>query len=322
MKNYLRKTRCFKGIRFLLYVKLICLFWCFSFLIPGVIFADNKPKILVINSDTSVEKYREPQEEFKRVMSQPVLEVDLGNKKWDIANVEDLLYDEEPDIIYCIGTKAYLIANKYAKDKDIVFSSIINWLRLPITEKTYGVSNELHVGMEIMLFRYIFPNIQKIGVLYSKKYTEEWFTNAGSEAEKMGVKIVGHAISQKKQIISDLRKLLSKVDAFWLISDPELISDKEGLLKILQECDVQKIPVFSYHEAFVNLGAVLIVSVDNPTIGRQSASIVKEVLSVNKLDEKVQFPAGSRIILNLKKVKEYGLEYNKNALDSVNQLIE
>jgi crossover junction endodeoxyribonuclease RuvC len=35
----------------------------------------------------------------------------------DIADIEDLLYDEDPDVIYCIGTKAYLFANKYAPKK-------------------------------------------------------------------------------------------------------------------------------------------------------------------------------------------------------------
>jgi putative ABC transport system substrate-binding protein len=40
------------------------------------------------------------------------------------------------------------------------------------------------------------------------------------------------------------------------------------------------------------------------------------------MEEKVQYPAGSHIILNLKKVKEYGLHYNEEALSVVNQIVE
>ena len=40
-------------------------------------------------------------------------------------------------------------------------------------------------------------------------------------------------------------------------------------------------------------GAVLIVSVDEPTIGRQAAGMAKEITSVGKMEEKVQYPAGS-----------------------------
>jgi len=319
MKNYLKKIGFFEIARFLPYAKLIWVF-CLILPIPGVVSAEKDPKILLINSDASLEKYREPQEAFKEVISYPVVEVNLGDENRELSDVEDLIYDEDPDIIYSIGTKAYLIANKYAKKKNIVFSSIINWLRLPITDKTYGVSNELHAGQEIMLFRYFFPNVQKIGVLYSKKYTRQWFKNARDEAGEMGVEIIGRAVSKKKQTVSALKKLLPKVDAFWLISDPVLMTTKEDLLNILQECDAQKVPVFSYHEAFADLGVVLVVSADNPTIGRQAAGIVTEVLSGGKPDEKVQFPAGSHIIFNLTKVKEYGLQYNEDAISIANEV--
>jgi len=284
--------------------------------------AGNK-KILLINSDASVEKYKAAHQEFQKAISDsfPVMEVDLADKRWEIPDVEELLFDEDPDIIYCIGTKAYLIANKYASEKSIVFSSTVNWLRLPVTPKTYGVSSELHAVMQLMLFRYIFPDIQKIGVLYSEKYTEQWFKKVRNEVEEMGVGIIGQVVSEKDSIPA-LNKLLPDINALWLISDPEIISGKKDLLEILDACGTRKIPVFSYHEAFAELGAALTISADNYTIGRQSAGIVTEVLSGSGMDEKVQFPAGSHIIMNLRKVKEFGLQYSEDALGSVNHIIE
>jgi len=100
------------------------------------------------------------------------------------------------------------------------------------------------------------------------------------------------------------------------------MSDKKMLMEVFKKCDVRKVPVLSYHDVFTDYGAILIVSVDNPTIGRQAAGIAKEVLSVGKVEEKTQYPAGSHIILNLKKLKECGLSYNEEALGSVNQIIE
>jgi putative tryptophan/tyrosine transport system substrate-binding protein len=292
------------------------------FIEPDTGFADTTPTILLLNSDTSVVKYRETQDAFLTAVPHPVIKVNLGDDKVDIADIQDILYDEDPDVIYCIGSKAYLLANQYAPGTPIVFSSIINWLRMPVTDSTYGVSNELHAGMELMLFRYIFPNFQKFGVLYSGQYTEEWFTNAKQKAKEMGVELVGQEISKKRQVISSLKKILPKVDAFWLISDPEIMSAKEDLLAILEECDARQIPVLSYHEAFAEFGATMTVTADNPTIGGQAASIVTEVLSENMLGEKVQFPAGTSIVLNMKKVKAYNLEYSEDALLGVNRIIE
>ncbi|MBC8460123.1 MAG: hypothetical protein H8D67_19220, partial [Deltaproteobacteria bacterium] len=81
-------------------------------------------------------------------------------------------------------------------------------------------------------------------------------------------------------------------------------------------------PILSYHDAFAEYGAVLIVSVDNPTTGRQAAAISREVLSGDVVKKKVQLPAGSHIILNLRKANKYGLKYGEMALSVVNQIIE
>ena len=282
----------------------------------------SDPTILLLNSDTSVEKYQETQDAFLKAVSQSVITVDLGDEKIDVSDIQDILYDEEPDVIYCIGSKAYLIANKHAPKTPIVFSSIINWLRMPVTKSTYGVSNELHAGMELMIFRYIFPTFQKFGILYSKEYTEEWFEHAKDTARDMGVELIGHKISKQRQVVPALKKMLPNVDAFWLISDPNVMSAKKDLLAILEASEAHQIPVLSYHEAFADFGATIAVTAHNPTIGGQAASIVQEILSGNVLDEAVQFPAGTSIVLNLKKVNEYDLPYSEDALLGVNRIIE
>lgn len=295
---------------------------CFFLLHTESADAGSLPKILLINSDASVDKYKEVEEAFREAVPNPIVEINLGDGKWDSRSIENLLYDEYPELTYCIGTKAYQTAGKYVGGKRIVFSSILNWLRLPMTAKTYGVSNELHVEMQLALFRYIFPDIRKIGMLYSREYTEALFKKAGDEARKMGIEIIAYAVSKENPAGSALDKILSQTDAFWLISDPDVISDKKKLSEILKECDVKKKPVFSYHESLADMGAVLVLSVDNPTIGRQAARIAARVISGAGPNETVQNPAGSHIILNLKKVKAYRLKYNENALESVNSIIK
>jgi putative ABC transport system substrate-binding protein len=300
--------------------KYICLL-CLIFLLT-TLSADEGPKIMVINSNASVEKYKIAQEEFTQSISIPVKEIDLGSKEWKLREVEDLLYDVYPDLVYCIGTKAYLLANKFISERNIVFSSIINWRRLPVAKKTFGVSSELNPEMEITLYRYIFPRIKRIGVLYSEKYNNHWFKEARAAAKEMGVDIIGRSLSKKKDTLPELKELLGDIDALWLISDPVVMADKNTLIEIFKQCDASKKPIFSYHDAFADYGAALIVSVDNPTTGRQAAAISQEVLSGDQIRTKVQLPAGSHIILNLKKTKDYGLTYGEMALSVVNRFVE
>lgn len=294
----------------------------FLLMYPGSLAADKEPKVLLINSDARVEKYKVAQEEFTSALSREVQAISLDDTKLKAADIENLLYDEYPDLVYCIGSKAYLVAHRFISEKDIVFSSIVNWQRLPVTKKTYGVSGELHSGMQMTLFRYIFPKMKKIGILYSDRYNSQWFNKTRAEAQEMGIEIIGRSISESKQTINAFKELMAGIDALWLISDPLIMGDKEKLMELFKACDAKKLPVFSYQDIFIDYGALLVVSVDEPTIGRQAAGMATEILSLGKIDEKVQYPAGSHIILNLKKVKEYGLHYNEAALSAVNQIVE
>jgi putative ABC transport system substrate-binding protein len=301
--------------------RLHLLFVACLLLLLTALFADEGHKILLINSNASVERYKLAQEEFRKAIPGPVREIDLEEKGWSVQKVQDVLYDEYPDLVYCIGTKAYLLANRFVSERHIVFSSILNWQRLPVAEKTYGVSGELHPGMQVTLYRYVFPSVRRIGVLYSKAYNREWLEGTRGIAKDMGVEIVGKPVHKAKGTLAALKDLLPEVDALWLISDPVVMSDKDVILGIFKECDARKKPVFSYHEAYAEYGAVLIVSVDDPTTGRQAADMAMEALTGRAVGEKVQVPAGSHVILNLKKVSQYDLKYNEGALGAVNQVI-
>lgn len=301
-------------------LKTICFLTALT--VIGALFAGDIPKVMVINSNAAVEKYHLAQEAFKQTFYLPVLEVDLDEPQWKISKVEELLYDEYPDLIYCIGTKAYLIANKFVSERHIVFSSMVNWQRLPMTKTTYGVSNELYAGMQLTLYRYMFPWLKRIGILYSRQYNREWFDEASTLSSDMGIEIIGHPIHKSRQVLSSLADMLTKIDALWLISDPLVMPEKETIQGIFESCDSARVPIFSYHEGFVDYGAVLIVVVDNPTTGRQAADIAREVLTDKRQEPSVQLPAGSSVILNLNRVHDYGLTYNEAALGAVNQIIE
>ncbi len=299
-----------------------CIGFIWVVLLLSILSADEGPRIMVINSNAAVDKYKIAQDEFTKSITTPVVEIDLGDKKWKIGEIEDLLYNEYPDLVYCIGTKAYLLANKFVSERNIVFSSILNWRRLSLSQKTYGVSSELNPEMQITLFRYIFPEIKRIGVLYSYKYNRHWFDEARAAAKEMGVEIIGRSLSKRREILPELKGLLKEIDALWLISDPVVMSEKKDLMEVFSQCDESKIPILSYHDAFAEYGAMVIVSVDDPTTGRQAAAISREVLSQDLVREKVQLPAGSHIFLNLKKAHEYGLKYREMALSAVNRIIE
>lgn len=273
-------------------------------------------KMLVLNSNADIEKYSSVQKAFKESYNGDFKSLDLS--KVSKKQIKEYLYDEYPDIVYAIGTKAYSYANMFIPEKTIFFSSIVNYKRLNIAHNRYGVSNELHSGMNLTIIKSLFGNIDSLSIIYSD-YTKELFENFKQNALSMGIKITGRKISKLDDAID--MSLLKHSDGLIMIADPVLLKDEKRVIEIFDYMNRLKKPVFGYHDLFIKYGASLVISAHDPTIGRQVASMVKDFES-KKDFAKVQMPMGTNVIFNKKRADSLGLKYNKNALSVVNKVIE
>jgi len=298
------------------------LMFCMFLFLAGNVSAEEVPDILLLNSDTSIEKYKIAQEEYKKTISHKVTEYTIEGYKGEISELYRTISRNPYRMIYCIGTKAYLTAIKHAPEKTILFSSIMNWRRLPQGDSVFGISNELHPMMHLMHFKNLFPDIKNIGVLYSREINEQWMVQSKEDAKKAGINIIGEAVPDMDQTKGSLEKILPEMDALWLIPDPMIISSRKNVISIIQACDQKKIPVFSYNHVYSKLGATLIVAVDDSTVGRQAAVMSDNILSGHLPQENVQLPAGSHITVNLNKIKEFGIPYNHDALDTIDHIFD
>jgi len=283
--------------------------------------------ILIVNSDKSVEKYAIIQKEFEKELFESELnlfELDLANEYSAQSALEKKLSIVRPALIYTVGSKAYTLASQNIKDKPLIFSSMINWRRFNLTADTYGIALELPTEMQLFMYSYLFPDIKTLGVLYSKSHNNQWFEDAMPKAKEVGLSLRGKLVERKEEISKALKKLLPKVDALWLISDPIVLYDAAQIQDIFEAADAQKKPIFAYNTLFSQYGAMLTISADIPTMGRQAAGIVQNVVEKQVVDEseKVQLPAGSDITLNLKKARKYGTKINHEALSSVENIIQ
>lgn len=73
-------------------------------------------KILLINSNAAVEKYRVAQEEFRLTLSDHMIfDVDLGGREAGRATRRKIR-DFNPDLVYAVGALAYSLAIDEFKD--------------------------------------------------------------------------------------------------------------------------------------------------------------------------------------------------------------
>jgi putative ABC transport system substrate-binding protein len=286
--------------------------------------AQAKAKVLIINSDSSVEKYRQAEDEFRQQISAEagrIVDVKL-DRTGDPEALKKLISSEQPDLIYSIGSKAYQLAYQYGSDKPLLFSSVINWQRFGLGKNRYGVANELSLSQELSLLRYLLPSQKRIGILYDPRFSSERVTEARKFAGEVGLALVEQVVDDAGKLKSALDGLLPKVDILWLIADPGVLADRAAIERIFAATEKQKKPVYTYSDAFVRYGASLVVAADTPTIGRQAANLAQSILRKEPIGEAVQSPAGSHITLNVCQLGKLKANYNEDALDSVNQLVD
>lgn len=286
--------------------------------------AQTPAKILIVNSDATVNKYRQVEEAFTLQMgSYPGRIIDFDVQQAGKPELlEKLIKDESPDLIYSIGSQAYQLASQFGGNKPLLFSSVINWQRFERHGNSYGIANELSLNQELSLLRFVLPSLQRVGVIYDPHYSKERITEARNQASELGLTLIEQVVDEDHPLARSLEGLLDKIDVLWLIADPGVLADRATVEKIFTDSSQHKKPVYTYSDAFMNYGASLVVAADTPTMGRQAANMAQAILLREPLKETVQSPAGSHITLNACQLGKLDTHYNSDALDAVNQLLE
>jgi len=276
-------------------------------------------RVVVVNSSPKVAKYQRAEAAFSKRLEAGSVAVEKVAA--DAKDLGDRLQKDGVRAVYCIGSRAYKASIQAAGERPLVFSSLINWKRLPKVARAYGVAYEVPAGFQLTMFRYFFPEVNRLGVLYSERFNAQWVADAGAAAAQVGVKLVPLKVTSPKEGVTALKKVVGEIDALWVVPDPLVFRSTSQLKNLFGVTDPAKKPVFATSAAYAKAGAALMVSADQTTIGLQAADLVTDLLGKQSLGERVQNPAGTSITLHMGRVEQLGLKLNPEALDSVTNIV-
>ena len=293
---------------------------CIVSLFPAQQVGAVHAKILIINSNAQIVKYQLAQQALEKKGIYETSLLDLANNNWSTKTINTQI--EKADLIYCIGSLAYQFVVQKNINKPMVYSGIINSDRLPYRKNTYGIATELPAGMSLHMYRYIFPEVKKIGIVYNPDQNKEWVQEATATADDIGINVISQQIFDDNHFEDSLSILLAEVDALWIISDSSIASQKNIAHAFYYSQKMAK-PIFAYDRFYANLGALLVITADKAGISRQVTYLIDEILRGQTPHQKTSAPAiSTHIILNMKVLKQYPhLEFNSKSLDSINQII-
>lgn len=288
---------------------------------PQIPESDHAATVLVINSDSSVSRYEIADAAFRTTLQHSnVSRINLQDDELPVETVLDVLQQQKPDVIYCIGAKALGAVQYVSPSTPIVYSSVLSWRQFLNQPGYYGVTSEIAPAAQLAWFKHFFPNIQRVGVLYSNA-NKDLVSEASRSAEQLGLTLKYEKVSMDSTRKEQAAQLLGKVDALWILPDPVVLESQQHTTELFELAAKNRVAVFGYHPVFMEFGATLSINADLATTGRQAALIVQSIIEQQSQTSSIQFPAGSNISLNLQKVQDYQLQLNPEALNSVNELL-
>ena len=281
---------------------------------------NKKQKILIVNSNQSVERYEMAESIFiDSVSDYQTHIVNLELEAKPIEFLQDIINQNKFDIIYCIGAKALGSIDYIDPHVPVVYSAVMNWRRFKDRANYYGIASELAPQVQLTWFKYFFPEIKKVGVLYSEE-NQSLIDDAQRASENLSLKLNALKLRNDNQLSLSAKSLLKEVDVLWLISDSSTLSSVADVDTLFKLAEKYSVPVFSYNPLFMDLGAVMSLVADLPTTARQAAILTLKILEKQQPQRAIQYPAGSRIILDSQRVNHYEMVLNPDYLDSVDEL--
>jgi putative tryptophan/tyrosine transport system substrate-binding protein len=181
--------------------------------------------------------------------------------------------------VVAVGLKAALAAKIEIVDVPVLYMMILDPLKHHLTAANMtGVLLDIPTDRQLKVMRALLPSLRRIGMLYDPDKTTPKLKEAESSAAIHEFTLQGFAVGNEKEIPQQLRMLLSKSDALWLVPDSTVLTD-ESIRFILESSVAKQVPVIGFSPEFTRLGALLSLSVDYGEAGREAGLLAKRILN-------------------------------------------
>jgi putative ABC transport system substrate-binding protein len=226
----------------------------------------------------------------------------------------EALREDPPTLVYTLGIKATYLATKHLPNQPIVFSSILYLEKykerlFEAAKKLCGVSSRAPMANLFAHVRMMASGSKSLGVVYSPDRAAEVFERAKQVGAQTGLQVVPIAAELWRTSEALFMAQIQAVDSVWAVADP-ITYEPDNFERLVALTRKLKRPLLSYSETFVERGALFSVSVDYPTVGRQVAGIVVDILkgTTRAEDVGVVAPLGTRWVVNAEAIRSLKLK--------------
>ena len=226
----------------------------------------------------------------------------------------------QPDALLCLGTKALERVSEIRNiPKIFCLVTLAKAYTLANRKDLYGVVIDIPPAVQFKIIKNVFPKVKRVGVLYNPEQNQRLIGEAEKSAHAMGFRLIVKPVRSVKEIPSALHELENKVDLLWAVYD-QTVYGPETAKYVLLFTLRKNIPFVEFSPQFTKAGALLALYGNYEDMGRQAASIAKQVLNNEKLTYKYVEPRHTDIAVNEKAANALNISFPDNFLRKADKI--
>jgi len=234
-------------------------------------------------------------------------------------NGEDVVGEirrRKPDLILAIGMDALLKVRKI-KETPILYLMVLHPGTVLRGEMNItGVSMVLPPEKQLSLLHRFFPNVKKIGMVYCPRNSGHLVSRACHAAARMGLELKAFGTGRAEDFPELLKSMKGNVDAYWMLPDSTVITP-ETVEYLLLFSMRNRIPIITFSEKYLKMGALLSMEVNSFKMGKQAGEMALKILSGTSVSELKPLEAiDANPTLNFVIAEKMGITYRYEGVDS------
>lgn len=232
-------------------------------------------KVLALQS-VQVSPYEEALRGVRNVLGSGVKKLVLSELEGvDIAKV---VREERPDVIVAIGAEALARVRKI-KDTPIVYLMVLDPQNtLTNGENITGVNLYVSPERQLTSLQGVVPHLKKVGLLYNPSLSGPLVRKAQTAARGLGIDLIAREVRSPREVLSMTGAMKGEVDAFWMLPDKTVVTAETAEFLLLFSLN-NKIPILTFSDKYVEMGALMALEANPFDLGRQAGEMSRKILS-------------------------------------------
>jgi putative tryptophan/tyrosine transport system substrate-binding protein len=183
-----------------------------------------------------------------------------------------------PDLILALGADALSKVRKI-DNIPIIYCMVLNPSPLVGNEDNItGISMNVAPEKQLTFLHKVLPDLKKIGIVYNPGKSGAFLEKARAAAQKTDIRLVSIKVEQAKDFPRALESLPRDIDAYWMLPD-SIVTTPEAVEALILFSIRTKIPVFTFSDKYLRLGAFMSLELNTFDLGKQAGEMAKKIRS-------------------------------------------